>query len=107
MPLWPTRSHSKSYSLTEEIQKRVTELAAEIRRDFPDDLHLVAVLKGAFIFLSDLVRHMTGARLARFHRRVELREGHDDLRRGPAAQGPRHRARGRDVVIVEDIVDTG
>ena len=32
----------------------------EIRRDFPDDLHLVAVLKGAFVFLSDLVRHMPG-----------------------------------------------
>ena len=44
----------------DQIQKRVTELAAEIRRDLPDDLHLVAVLKGAFVFLSDLVRHMPG-----------------------------------------------
>ena len=45
----------------QQIQKRVAELAAEIRRDFPDDVHLVAVLKGAFMFLSDLVRHMSGA----------------------------------------------
>jgi hypoxanthine phosphoribosyltransferase len=43
-----------------QIQKRVAELAAEIRRDFPDDLHLVAVLKGAFVFLSDLVRDIEG-----------------------------------------------
>ena len=28
----------------QQIQKRVAELAAEIRRDFPDDVHLVAVL---------------------------------------------------------------
>src|SRR4030095_7178096 len=44
----------------EQIRKRVSEMAAEIRRDFPDDLHLIAVLKGAFVFLSDLVRHMPG-----------------------------------------------
>src|SRR5499425_3104128 len=44
----------------QQIQKRVGEMAAEIRRDFPDDVHLIAVLKGAFIFLSDLVRHMSG-----------------------------------------------
>ena len=43
-----------------QIQSRVAEMAAQIRRDFPDRLHLVAVLKGAFVFLSDLVRHMEG-----------------------------------------------
>ena len=31
-----------------EIRHRVSEMAAQIRQDFPDDLHLVAVLKGAF-----------------------------------------------------------
>ena len=45
----------------QQIQKRVAELAADIRRDCPDDVHLVAVLKGAFVFLSDLVRHMRGS----------------------------------------------
>src|SRR5258708_38537712 len=44
----------------EAIRERVAEMAAEIRRDFPDDLHLIAVLKGAFVFLSDLVRNMEG-----------------------------------------------
>src|SRR5262245_35218158 len=43
-----------------EIQKRVAELAAEVRRDFPSTIHLVAVLKGAFVFLGDLIRHMPG-----------------------------------------------
>ena len=35
----------------EQIQKRITAMAVEIRRGFPDDLHMVAVLKGAFVFL--------------------------------------------------------
>src|SRR6266849_6362031 len=43
-----------------QIQKRVAELALDIRKDFPDDLHVIAVLKGAFIFLSDLARAMPG-----------------------------------------------
>ena len=45
-----------------EIQKRVAALAAEIRRDHGPTaaIHLVAVLKGAFIFLADLMRQMEG-----------------------------------------------
>ena len=42
----------------EVIESRVRELAGEIERDHPGDeeVHLVCVLKGAFVFLSDLVR---------------------------------------------------
>ena len=37
------------------LQKRITEIAREIRKDFPDEpLHLVGVLKGAVFFLTDL-----------------------------------------------------
>ena len=54
----PDLSPSEILLSTDQIQKRVAELAQEIRRDFPGDLHLIAVLKGAFIFLSDLLRNI-------------------------------------------------
>ncbi len=40
----------------DDLQARVRALAAEIRRDHPDGVHLIGVLKGSFIFLADLAR---------------------------------------------------
>ena len=41
---------------TADIRARVQALAGEIRRDHADGVHLVCVLKGAFVFMSDLAR---------------------------------------------------
>jgi hypoxanthine phosphoribosyltransferase len=77
-------------------------------RDIPhDDIHFVCVLKGAFLFLADLVRAMDGRRDPRLHRRLQLRRRHQILRRSAPGEGRRCQPRGRHVVIVEDIVDTG
>src|SRR5580700_3089386 len=44
-----------------DIQRRVAEMAQEIRRDFPTEpLHLVGVLKGSVFFLTDLAREISG-----------------------------------------------
>jgi hypoxanthine phosphoribosyltransferase len=43
-----------------DIQLRVREMAAHIHRDHPEGVHLIAVLKGAFVFLSDLARALPG-----------------------------------------------
>src|SRR5450631_4585834 len=90
-----------------QIQKRVAELALEIRRDFPDDLHVIAVLKGAFIFLSDLARAMPGHVSLDFMAVSSYAKGttsSGEVKMVKDLETPLDR---RNVVIVEDIVDTG
>src|SRR6202040_4257358 len=91
----------------EEIQTRVAEMAAEIRRDFPDDLHLVAVLKGAFMFLSDLVRHMEGYVSLDFMALSSYAKGTTTSGEVRLLKDLDTTLDGKNVVIVEDIVDTG
>ena len=93
----------------DQIQARVREMAAQIERDFPagDEIHLVGVLKGGFMFLADLVRCMSArvtmdfiavssyAKSTKSSGEVRLVK---DLDTG---------LEDRNVVIIEDIVDTG
>jgi hypoxanthine phosphoribosyltransferase len=90
-----------------EIQKRVGELGRDIRRDFPDDVLLVAVLKGSFVFLADLVRQIPGTLALDFitvssYADGTVTSGHLRLLKDLDLAIDQ-----RDVVIVEDIVDTG
>ena len=91
------------------IQGRVSELAAEIEHDYAagEEIHLVGVLKGGFVFMSDLVRAMgprvtldfiavsSYAKSTKSSGEVRMLK---DLDSG---------LEGRHVIIVEDIVDTG
>ena len=91
----------------DQIQRRVAEMAAEIRRDLPDGLHLVAVLKGAFMFLSDLVRHMEGHVSLDFMALSSYAKGTTTSGEVRLLKDLDTTLDGKHVVIVEDIVDTG
>jgi hypoxanthine phosphoribosyltransferase len=90
-----------------QIQTRVAEMAAEIRRDFPDDVHLIAVLKGAFIFLSDLVRSIPGKVSLDFMATSSYAAGTTTSGEVKLVKDLDLTLDGRNVIIVEDIVDSG
>lgn len=91
----------------EQIQARVRELAQQIRRDYPGHLHVVAVLKGAFMFMSDLVRGMDGAVSLDFIAVSSYASGTTTSGEVRLLKDLDIALDGRDVLIVEDIVDTG
>jgi hypoxanthine phosphoribosyltransferase len=91
----------------DQIHRRVAELAAEIRHDFPDGLHMVAVLKGAFMFLSDLARSMEGHVSLDFMAVSSYAKGTTTSGEVRLLKDLDTTLDGKNVIIVEDIVDTG
>ena len=91
----------------ERIHQRVRELAADIHRDHPDGVHLIAVLKGAFVFLSDLARAMPGRCSLDFMAVSSYGTSTKSSGQVQLLKDLESGLEGRDVVIVEDIVDTG
>ena len=91
----------------EVISRRVRELGAEIARDYAGRTPvLVAVLKGSFVFLADLVRAIPSPVHVDFMAVTSYSPG----RRGGVVRIEKDLSlpvTGRDVLFVEDIVDTG
>lgn len=93
---------------TEQIQTRVKELADQISSDFADreNLYLVGILKGAFIFLADLTRHLQVSHTVDF---MALSSYGKTTSSGAVRilMDLREPVEGQHIIIVEDIVDTG
>jgi len=93
----------------DQIQTRVLELAEQISADYKDadDLVMVGVLKGSFIFLADLSRRLSISRTIEFI--AVSSYGNGSLASGAVrlVMDVRGNLDGKHVLIVEDIVDTG
>lgn len=93
----------------EEIEKRVSTLAKEISSDYRagKHLYLVGVLKGSFMFLADLARRLDVPHTVDFMAVTSY--GRQGARSGEVRllMDLREPITGIDVLIVEDIVDTG
>jgi hypoxanthine phosphoribosyltransferase len=93
---------------TEQIQKRIQEIGAQIDADYPEgSLHLVCILKGACFFLADLARSIQREVVIDFM-------GISSYGRGKTTSGAVKLTKdldlaveGADVLLVEDIVDSG
>ncbi|MEI6667979.1 MAG: hypoxanthine phosphoribosyltransferase [Acidobacteriota bacterium] len=93
----------------EQIRQRVQELADQIRRDFANEpqLHFVSVLKGAFMFLSDLVRAIDRPLTLDFMAVSSYGKSTTSSGEVRVLKDLDTALEGRNVIIVEDIVDTG
>ena len=91
-----------------QIAARVRELAALISSDYQGRTpHLVGVLKGAWIFLADLIRHLTVQSSVDFLGLESYADGTTSSGEVKITRDLDASIAGRDVLVVEDILDTG
>jgi hypoxanthine phosphoribosyltransferase len=92
----------------EEIARQVQLLASRISEDYEGkEVVLIGVLKGAFIFLADLVRQLTIPVQLDFVRLASYGTGTESSGKIRITTDVELDLRGRDVLIVEDIIDSG
>jgi hypoxanthine phosphoribosyltransferase len=93
----------------EAIQERVRELADQISKDYADreQILLVGILKGAFIFLADLARQLSIAHSVDFMAISSYGDATQSTGEVRLMMDLREPIQDKHVVIVEDIVDTG
>jgi hypoxanthine phosphoribosyltransferase len=92
----------------QQLERRVAELGAEISRDYEGrDLVLVGVLKGAVVFIADLMRHLDVPCEIDFMAVSSYGSQTDSSGVVRILKDLDASIAGRDILIVEDIIDSG
>jgi len=90
------------------LQVRITELAEEINRDYQGEtLHLICILRGGVIFLTDLMRHLTVLNSVDFMAISSYGTSRQTTGQVRINMDLVENISGRNVLLVEDIVDSG
>ncbi len=93
---------------SERIQARIRELGEQISNDYPEGrLHLICILKGACFFMTDLARAMTRDVFVDFMGISTYGKGKTSSGEVKVTKDLDISLEGADVLIVEDIVDSG
>jgi len=92
----------------DEIAEAVGRLASEIKRDYQGKQPLlIGVLKGSFVFMADLIRQLDLPLELDFIRLSSYGAARESSGKVKVVQGVKSPIKGRDVLVIEDIVDTG
>lgn len=103
-----TGTNKKVLYSKETIEKRVQEIAQTLSDDYQGkEVVFICILKGAFIFLADLMRHLAIPHTIDFMRVASYGSGTVSSGKITVTKDIETDIDGKDVVIVEDIIDTG
>jgi hypoxanthine phosphoribosyltransferase len=101
-------SSSRVFLSEQQIQQRIAEMGAQISRDYPDGpLYLIAILKGAFMFLADLARAIKTPTRIEFMGISSYGKGKTSSGEVKVTKDLDVSIQGNNVLVVEDIVDSG
>lgn len=103
--------HNKEFNIflhEEEIQKRVKDLARKINEDYTgkEELHFIVILNGSFMFAGDLLKHIIHKCTISFVR-LSSYVGTKSSGAVQTILGLNESIENKNVIIIEDIVDTG
>lgn len=92
----------------EEVDRRIAEVAAEINKDYEGKpIHLICILKGGAMFMCELAKRLTGDVSFDFMDVSSYGEGTESSGVVKIIKDLDENIEGRNLLIVEDIIDTG
>lgn len=101
-------SQPKTLITSDEITNAIARLAGEIRRDYNGKQPLlIGILKGSFVFMADLIRQLDLPLEVDFVTLSSYGAAREASGKVRVVQGLGTPIKGRDVLVIEDIVDTG